>query len=322
MSTLQKKMVEILGKIILLDGGVFTHKAIFNWAMMKKIAKPDQFVAPSHYNYFQSIITTLKKIGVDKDDTVIVCLEGASWRKDYLGEYKAQRAKAREEQTLIDWPYHYGKINEINEQLENSTNWHFLRIKGMEADDIQAVACKTFSDKECIIVTIDKDLFMLAHFKNTKIFSLNIKYQGSKGVYEKVENPLGILSEKCEKGDVSDNIIVRKDPMKYKVIDTDEDYRLREFIINLIELPKFVSDPIERVLLNLPIKEEHLDKLPFSESLAKRFPQIYLKDKVVTPEQCHKYIEKKKEKTKKKTAEKAKARREKKKLEKLNKENN
>lgn len=309
-----------MGKYVLLDGGVFTHRSIFNWAMMKKIAKPDQFVAPSHYNYFQSIITTLKKIGVDKDDTVIVCLEGASWRKDYLGEYKAQRAKAREEQTLIDWPYHYGKINEINNQLDESTNWHFIRARGCEADDIQAVACKIFSDKECIIVTIDKDLFMLAHFENTKIFSLNKKYQGSKGVYEKVENPLGILSEKCEKGDVSDNIIVRKDKMKHKILDTEEDYKLREFIINLIELPKFVTDPIERVLLNLPIKEEHLDKLPFPESLAKRFPQIYLKDKVVTPEQCYKYIEKKTLKAKKIALEKAKIRREQKKLEKLKKD--
>jgi len=74
-----------MSKVILLDGGVFTHRAIFNWNMSqqrKLQSKTDMLVMPSHYTYFLLMISALKKIGVSKGDKVILCLEGHSWRTE------------------------------------------------------------------------------------------------------------------------------------------------------------------------------------------------------------------------------------------------
>jgi len=162
-----------------------------------------------------------------------------------------------------------------------------------EADDIQAVACRTFKDDTCIIVTIDKDLFMLAHYSNVLIFSLNKKCKNSRGIYEKVDNPLKILAQKAQKGDVSDNIIP-------STTDTEEDFKLRKFIIDLFKLPDFVEKPIRAVLENLPEKKVNPDLLPFQKSLAKKFFDIYKLDNVITPEYCYRLEEKRANQKKKK----------------------
>ena len=255
---------------------------------------PKMLVMPSHYSYFQLMISALKKIGVGKGDKVILCLEGHSWRKDYYAPYKANRAGHREDAKLIDWDYHYKKIGEINDQLDKSTDWHVLRFPEFgEADDIQAVACRAFPNDTCVVVTIDKDLFMLAHYDNVRIFSLNLKCKGSKGIYEKIDEPLKILASKAQKGDVSDNIIP-------STTDTKEDYELRKFIIDLFNLPDFVEKPIRKVLENLPKKTVKPDLLPFQNSLAKRFFDIYKIDNVITPEYCYALQAKRDAKKKKK----------------------
>lgn len=288
-----------MSKVILIDGGVMCHKAIFSWNQAKERSLKDSsiWVPPSQYTYFSMILSALKKIGVDKGDTIIIALEGHSWRKDYSQEYKAQRAGKRKEYELIDWDYHYNQINKINKKLDESTDWHFLQFKSFaEADDIMAVACKVFSDKECIVVTIDTDLFQLAYYENTKLFTLTRKCKGSAGSYVKVDNPLQIIADKAKKGDKSDNILVSEN-------DTEEDFNLRMVLVNLLELPDFVEDPIKTALLNLQKKEIDFSKLPFQNSLAKKFPQIYSKDKVVTYDYCVQLLEKRKNKQKKKARE-------------------
>jgi len=295
-----------MSKCILLDMSVLAHKSIFSFGsmtLMKMEGKlpSSTFIPPVSYSYFSQIISILKKIGLDEDDTVICALDHHSWRKNYDANYKAQRQGFRDSFKHINWEKEYGAINKINEQLEEATNFHFLRIENCESDDIIATACKYFKDQTCVIVSIDADLEQLAYYPNVRCFSPLVKFKGLKGAYKKVDNPLAIIEKKCRLGDTSDNILVNKDK------DTPEDAELRRFIIDLVNLPEFVSTPILNELQHLPKKEFHPDLLPFPDSLGQRFQQIYEKKNIITYDACIAYSEKRAARKAKKSKEKREA---------------
>lgn len=295
-------------KVILVDGGILTHQSIFDFgAVYKKIQEgklpKTTFLPPVGYTYMSKLISALKKVGLNEDDLVIVGIDDylyGSWRSDYLAEYKAQRKGLREKHDHINWKQKYSEINRIIEQLNNSTKIQFLRIDKSEYDDIASVAVRKFKDKECVIISGDQDLEQLAYFDNVKIFSMFSKYNGSKGCYKIVKDPIKVLNSKIKKGDISDNIIP-------KSTDENPDFEIRELIVNLLKLPKEIEERIEKVLDNLPEKENHFENLPFPKSLAKRFPEIYSGKGLITYEQCIKYLENKKKKQKKKAKEKLKS---------------
>lgn len=331
-------MVEIVGKIIVIDGGNLMFRAILlKGGMLKRKAEgtlpQDTFIAPISHTYFSIIISTLKRIGINEEDTIIIALDARnSWRKAFYQIYKAQRKDARDKQEFVNWDKAFADIAKINKELNDSTDWHFLQFDnvlnlldilqtkegrelinenftddmfdrdyGLEADDIQAVACKVFSDKEVILATGDKDLYQLSYFPNTKIWSFNLKkIKGGTGGYAQIESPLSIIADKVRLGDISDNIIVDK------ITDTELEQQRRQFIIDLLDLPEWVEQPIREVLETLPKKEIYKDKLPFQNSLAERFWEIYKEDKIVTFEYCKQLMVKREITRKKKASEKSK----------------
>jgi hypothetical protein len=296
-----RKLWDIMSKVILLDASVFAFKSIFNFEMMLKNRKNNDFLMPVEYTYFSTIISCLKKINVEENTKVILSLDDKSWRKNYLADYKSQRKAAREKHTLIDWNDCFERINKMNQQLNYATNFHVLRIPNCESDDIIATACRVFKDCEVVIASIDADLQMLCFYPNVKFFSGNFKVKGSRGGYIYVENPLGILDKKCRLGDVSDNIVVNK------ATDDVEDANLRKFIINLLELPQEIELAITEVLQNLPDKQGiKWEELPFKNSLGKRFEEIYNPIHKVSPEYCYALKEKRTKLKKKKEADKRK----------------
>lgn len=288
-----------MNKVILLDSSVFVHRSIFSWGSMIRLQREKKvnmgFIPPVGYTYFSMIISALKKIGVDKDDVIIMAQDGRdSWRKDYYAPYKAQRQEYRESHEEINWEEKYGEINAVIKQLKKANIFHWIQINKIEADDVIAVACNYFSDKECIVVSIDKDLEQLTHYSNVKIYSLLAKYKTEKGAYKIIKNPLKIITDKAKKGDASDNILVDKET------DTDEDYKLREFIINLIRLPEFVTKTVTPYLEDLYPLEVIEKELPYQNSLAKKFNQVYDKQFQITYDDCVLYQEKKIERVSKK----------------------
>jgi len=325
-----------MNKVIAIDGGNIIFRAILlKGGLLKRKAEgllpAEQFIAPIKHTYFSMLISTLKRIGVNKEDIVIVALDARnSWRKAFYRSYKGQRAEARKRQEYVNWDKAFAEIEEINNELEASTNWHFLKFDnvlnlldllqtkkgkdligedytdemfdwdyGIEADDVLAVACKVFKDKDVIVASGDKDLYQLFYFENTKIWSFNLKkIKSGTGGYPIINNPLKIIYDKIAKGDISDNIIVDK------VADTELEQKRREFIINLLDLPLWIEQPIREQLENLPKKEIIKEKLPYQTSLAKRFWEIYNEDKIVTYEYCKQLIAKREERKKKKAREK------------------
>ena len=326
----------IMNKVIVIDSGFFMHKAIYAWAGDKKRrleAKNDEPPLKSTYTYLNMCFSTLKKIGIDKNDIVIVACDARnSWRKAFLEEYKGQRQELKDKNKLIDWDYHYSIMNKLEKQLDDSTNWHFIKLEevfnyadlvltgsgekleiekfgsvaydrefGIESDDIQAVIPKFFPDKEVIIVTIDADCSQLAYYKNCKIFNPNLKSptnKAKKGFYQIVDKPLNIITKKVKSGDISDNILVDKKN------DTERDVDIRRFIIDMLHLPDFVEKPIWIALQQLNYTKKVIyEDLPFPNSLGDRFDTIYKSKDIRTWEQSVKVHELREEKRKLKARE-------------------
>ena len=333
-----------MNKVVIIDSGVVTHRSIFAWGAEKKrnLEKGiSEDPIPASYTYLNTCYSILKRVGIDRSDIIIIAQDGRnSWRKAFLEAYKGQRGALRDSHEEINWDLQYGMINKLERQLDDSTNWYFIKLEyvfnyadlaltdegqkleiekhgslpydkefSIESDDIQSVCCKYFPDKEVILVTIDEDLSQMCYHKNVKIFNPNLQSptnKAKKGFYKVIKDPLKIISKKVRSGDVSDNILVDKKK------DTERDVDIREFIINLIKLPKFVKSRIIDSLLNLNWDKKVLyNKLPFQKSLGKRFDTIYEHKNIRTWEESvkrHELKEKiKKEKAKERYDKKKKA---------------
>ena len=280
-----------MNKVVVLDYGMYSHKAIFAWRNQKNI--------PVEYTCLKMIISHLQKIGISPMDEVIIACEGEdNWRKQYSKEYKANRQDYRESFEDIDWNLMYQKMRDLLEKIELGTFWRVLRVNNCEADDIAAISCKFFKDKEIVLVADDKDWEMLWYFDNVKIFSPLKKYKGRKGMYKvkpKNFNVYELISKKIKK-EVSDNLV--------SPILTAEDYELREMLVSLIKLPDFIEFKIINVLSNIKEKEWNIDLIPF-QSLRPTIEGLYnATDKVLPYEECVRYNEYKENKKKKKKAKK------------------
>jgi len=328
-------------KVIIIDGGVMSMKSIFSWGSTKlKILNgtlPEStFLPPVSYTFFLMCISALKKIGINEGDKIILaCDKTNSWRKFFYPEYKAQRKGMRDDATHIDFPFHFSVLDKFIDQMDKYSDWNIMWLPkmfkgadllfslegekffdvdeytdddtlnkwfGMEADDLIAYASEYYTDKEVIFISIDADLDQLCVRDNTKFFTLAQKYKGSSGLYKYIKNGYDTLAKKIEKGDVADNIIPGEtDDNSERAI------KLRELIIDLINFPTFIKDKLKPVFDELEDKELDLENLPFQQSLAKRYLQIYEKKNILTVEQCEKYFEKKDLKKKKKAKEKREA---------------
>ena len=325
-----------MNRVIIIDSGVFIHKAIFSWSAEKKrrleSGNKDEPIMAS-YTYLHMIYGTLKKIGIDRNDLIIIACDARnSWRKAFLENYKGTRQDLRDQHEHINWTLQYSLMNKLETQLNDTTNWYVIKLEnifnyadlalsvegqrlkieefgnidysknfGIESDDIQSVCVKYFKDKEVILVTIDADLDQLTYHKNCKIFNPNLKSptnKAKKGFYKIINDPLKIITKKVRSGDISDNIIVDKNN------DTERDVEIRRFIIDLLHLPDFVEKPILKALQELDYNKKVLyDQLPFQNSLAHRFDTIYESKEVRSWDESLKAHELREEKRKQKAKE-------------------
>jgi len=251
-------------KIIMIDWGIFLHRSIFSWRNRKNI--------PPEYTCLSMLVGCLSKVGVEPYDRIIIAVDARnSWRKDIEKMYKANRKQYREKYEDIDWKDMYARFNILLEDLDKGTDWNIIKLDKLEADDIIAVGCRYYKNKEIIIISYDKDYEQLCIYPNVKIFSPLTKK------YKIVKHPYKTLAQKIEK-ETSDNLI--------NPILTAEDYEKRKMIVSLIELPDFVEQSVKTELNKLGDKSGDLECVPF-ESIRNRIGKLYNdKSKVVSYEKC------------------------------------
>lgn len=228
-------------KLIVLDWGNITHKAIFCFMNNSQI--------PFTYTMLRMVIGYFKRLGVTLSDTVVVAEDFGSWRKDIDKVYKAQRKACRETRQDADWWAEvYKEANLFTEKLNIALPWHFIKIYKMEADDIASCAVRFIDAEEKILVSSDEDWQMLCSIPNVKIFSPYTKK------YKIIKNPEKILLKKI-RGDISDNLL--------EAPKTEAEYTKRKMIVNLLELPQHIEAIIRPVIETLPMKSMNLNKIPF-----------------------------------------------------------
>lgn len=268
------------GKVIILDWGIFLHRAIFAWRNNKEI--------PATYTCMNMIVSNLRKIGVSPFDKIIVaCDYGRSWRKEYEEKYKSNRKAYRESHEDINWKEMYASFNELIDKIDKGSSWHVVKHKSFEADDWMAVGCRFFKDKDVILVTYDSDMEQLTSYPNVKLFSPLIKIKGGKGGYKIVKNPYATVAKKIHK-EIADNLT---NPILSK-----KDFETRKTVVNLLELPEFVEMPILEKYSEIKDleKEENLELIPF-KNIRQKIEKLYNdKSKIVTYEECLNLKEKKK----------------------------
>lgn len=234
-------------------------RSIYGW-------KNNRAASPT-YICLASIISNIKKVGLSPEDTVIIAIDSprGSWRKDIDPAYKANR-KAKREKEDIDWDNIFYQFKQLIENLEANTPFHSIVVEKMEADDIIAYGCKKFKEIENIIISADSDFEQLYAYPKVKVFSPLSKH------YKHIENPYKIVLKKIRK-ETADNLVTP--------ILTQEDYKKRKKIINLINLPEEIERKIDPFLENLYEKDWNYDNI-FFETLRERFKTIYNQDNIIS----------------------------------------
>ncbi len=279
-------------KVVIIDWSIIVHRSIFAW-------KNNQAI-PSTYTGLSILISSLKKIGIKKNDIVIIALDSTegNWRKKVLKEYKADRKEKREKQKEIDWNYHFSQFNTLLADLDLATPFYNIYCKNLEADDIAAVATKFYQEKEDVSKIIhcsyDHDWELLWDYPKVKIYSFLKKYKSVKGSY-KIKPPnfnaYALLAKMINK-EASDNLT--------EEILSEQSYDKRLLCVDLLNPPDFVEQAVLEKIKNLKPKENYnLEQLPF-ETLRNRFSQIYDPKFKITYEDVVKYEEKKKNRKKRK----------------------
>lgn len=242
-----------MDRIILVDGGNILHRSIFAYMNSPQV--------PPTYTYLRMLIGYFKRFKIDLEDQIIIAQDfGRSWRKGLDHNYKAQRKEAREQKKdAIWWKEQYGKFDILFEQLDKAMNWHFVKLWGMESDDIASVASRYYKDKEVILVSSDRDWEMLAIFDNVKIFSPITKK------FKEIKAPMKILMEKIN-GDISDNLLNKPS--------SEAEFEIRKRIVDLTSLPHEIEQPIREELQKIMPKNLYLHKIPF-KSIIVEIKKLY-----------------------------------------------
>lgn len=232
-----------MNKVICIDGGNIMHRSIFAYRNNPNI--------PTTYTYLRMIIGDLKKVDARLEDTVIIAQDyGKSWRKDVDKTYKAQRKGAREAIESPEWwKTRYEEFNQFIPRLSSTVPWHWISIYRLEADDIASVVSRYYKDNEVILISSDKDWEMLLTFPNVKIFSPISKK------FKNVSNPMKVLLDKIQ-GDISDNLLDKPS--------SEAEFEKRKKIVNLLELPQEIEQPIKEELDKILPKNLYLHKVPFN----------------------------------------------------------
>lgn len=248
--------------IYVLDGGAYIHKAIFSF--QSTLSNIDRWFEPAATTFLRMIIGDLKKVKFCAENSlVILALDGErSWRKDFSDTYKATRKKKREGVESKEWwDEVYGEMNRIVMAVGANTPIHCIKIPRIEADDIGSVCCRYFKDKNITLMSFDADWEQLCFFSNVRLFSPISKK------FKKIADPVGILQKKIDKGDVSDEI--KGKPR------TEEERKIREKIINLINLPQEIEEPIIKELDNIFPKSLKTSNLPISKKLKQSLYKLF-----------------------------------------------
>lgn len=153
---------------------------------------------------FQTLLSYRKKHG-NKYGAMVLAYDNRdskSWRKLKYKWYKANRnAKFEDPKEKEKWDKIFAVANQLIEEFKENLTWKIVGVPGAEADDVIAVLCKTFGDREpTLIISSDGDFPQLQKFKKV------VQYSAIQKKFITVDDPVAYLHEKLLRGDSGDGI--------------------------------------------------------------------------------------------------------------------
>lgn len=141
--------------------------------------------------YTKSAIKRIRKRFGQTSDIVFCIDSSGNWRKQVFKQYKAGRAKARNENQIFDFQSFFDSLAEWKNWLNESKDVMSVGVVGAEADDVIMVLSKHVED--CVIIAKDKDFQQLGREQ----YDMNFKL---------VTDPDWDMFKHILKGDVADGI--------------------------------------------------------------------------------------------------------------------
>ena len=300
-------------KIIVVDFTYLQHQSIFsrNNALMRKdeiaLTNPEQaqkmFIPPSTYTCMVSLISCLKKVGINDEcgDKVILAVDGRhSWRKNLDSSYKGKRQEQRQQAQYINWDIEYGLHNDLVEKIDNSLPFFIVKGEGLEADDWIAEICKFFKDNQVIIISPDKDFNQLLTLDNVRIYSPHTHKSVRACPYRILDLNREKEKQKAYKSLMSKIRKETSDDLISEVL-TEDDYDIRKQIVSLLELPDFVIAQMKPILEEIaPLEKEYFYPEAFGNGIYKKLVGLFDQDKIITYDNCRLKFERKLKKNKNK----------------------
>lgn len=154
-----------------------------------------------HYRVFvQKVQSILQKIYSDGTELVF-CMDSFPQAKhEIFPEYKQGKNRKK-----FDLDPKKGLLQSLNAVMQ----FKIAKIKGYEADDLIGSLVKQNPDKNVIIVSSDKDLWVLLQYHNCNIYDINTGDFATHEIYKdkfKLQNYKHLTLYKTLWGDTSDNI--------------------------------------------------------------------------------------------------------------------
>lgn len=153
---------------------------------------------------FQTLLSYRKKHGAKYGSMVLAYdnRDSKSWRKLKYEWYKANRNdKFDDPKEKEKWDKIFKVANQLIEEFKTNLTWKIVGFPGAEADDVIAVLCKTFGDREpTLIVSSDGDFPQLQKYKKV------VQYSAIQKKFIAVDDPIQYLSDKLLTGDKGDGV--------------------------------------------------------------------------------------------------------------------
>jgi len=183
--------------LILVDGSAFLFRSYFS-TISQNLTNDSGFPTGAIFGVVNAIKHLQRKYQGAKL-IMVFDAKGSNFRHQMFPDYKANRSPAHDDLIIQIEPLY---------KIIRAMGFHFLCVKGVEADDVIATLSRfaAQSDIETIIASGDKDLFQLVG-GNIKQLDMKGKLYSEADVKEKMGvNPNQILDLLALTGDSADNI--------------------------------------------------------------------------------------------------------------------
>lgn len=209
-------------QMIIFDFSNLAYLSLFAVTRTPEVLEPG---FDGHHRVFVSKVQSILKKMYNNDTEIVFCLDSYPESKHSIyPEYKAGRKK-------FDFDPKKGLLPALNPIIQ----FKIAKVKGYEADDLMASLVKQNPDKSIIVVSSDKDLWVLLQYPHCNIYDLNKGDYATHELYVekfKLQDYKHLTLYKALWGDSSDNIANKMPALQKSMLPviTESDGTLSSFI--------------------------------------------------------------------------------------------